>query len=463
VNQKYADLQSIDIRELIDKQRLSAFHYVTLFLCFLIVALDGFDTGAIGYIAPSLVQSWKISRETLGPVLSAALAGAGLGAMVAGPIADRIGRRAVLIGSVLIFGIWSLAAAHASSMGMLTLFRLLTGFGLGAAVPNAVTLMSEYAPNRIRGIVVNGMFMGFAAGLAAGGLLSAFMIPRFGWQSILLIGGVVPLALAIVLLLYLPESVKFLVARNRQPDSVRKILRRISLTEIPDGCLFTDEPAEDFNIKNRDPVRQLFTRRYILGTLMLWLSYFMCMAVYYLMTNWMPTIFKASGFTIHDSMIITSIFPIGGCFGIVFSGWLSDRFGSLFIISLFYSLMAVIVILIGLSLDYRMLLGCLIFILGILSGANASMAPLAAEFYPTGSRVTGVAWMLAIGRLGAVGGAFGGALLISSGWSLGLIFGFLSGPLVIAVFALKFLSNRSMTGRFGLQSNGPHFTQKTDA
>ncbi|MDR8763664.1 4-hydroxybenzoate transporter PcaK [Burkholderia multivorans] len=189
MKQATTDSRTVNVQDLIDSQRFSGFHWTILVLCFLVVALDGFDTGAMGFIAPSLVQDWKISRDTLGPVLSAALVGLGVGALMAGPIADRIGRKAVLIGSVFFFGVWSVAAARATSMEALTVFRLLTGLGLGAAVPNAVTLMSEYAPRRIRGFVVNAMFMGFAAGLAMGGVVAALLIPRFGWPSVLLAGG----------------------------------------------------------------------------------------------------------------------------------------------------------------------------------------------------------------------------------------------------------------------------------
>ncbi|HXZ10355.1 MAG TPA: MFS transporter, partial [Paraburkholderia sp.] len=190
----------VDVRAFIDSQRFTPFQWMILILCFLVVAADGFDTAAVGFIAPSLVQQWGVARASLGPVISAALVGLGIGALGAGPLADRIGRKTVLVLSVFFFGLWSLVASRATSIESLTLLRLFTGLGLGAAMPNAVTLMSEYAPARTRSVAVNAMFCGFSCGLALGGISSAWLIPHFGWPSVLIAGGVGPIILTILLL-----------------------------------------------------------------------------------------------------------------------------------------------------------------------------------------------------------------------------------------------------------------------
>jgi AAHS family 4-hydroxybenzoate transporter-like MFS transporter len=160
--------------------------------------------------------------------MSAALVGLGIGALAAGPCADRIGRKMVLVVSVFFFGMWSLAAARATSIESLTLLRFFTGLGLGAAMPNAVTLMSEYAPARIRAVAVNAMFCGFSCGLAVGGLTSAWLIPNFGWPSVLVAGGLGPLLLSMLLIVMLPESVQFLAVRKRADQRIRRILQRIA-------------------------------------------------------------------------------------------------------------------------------------------------------------------------------------------------------------------------------------------
>ncbi len=179
----------IDVQAFIDAQAVSAFQLRVLSLCFLIVAMDGFDTAAIGFIAPALAHDWQLSPAQLSPILGAALAGLALGAFAAGPLADRFGRKSVLLLSVLFFGGWSLASAYAGSVETLALLRFLTGLGLGGAMPNAITLTSEYCPRRHRALMVTAMFCGFTLGSALGGLLAARMVPALGWESVLLLGG----------------------------------------------------------------------------------------------------------------------------------------------------------------------------------------------------------------------------------------------------------------------------------
>src|SRR4029077_12108718 len=164
-------------------------------MCFMVVLLDGFDTAAIGFIAPSLIGEWNISKPALAPVLSAALFGLAFGALLAGPLSDRLGRRMLLISSVAVFGLACFSSAFSASLLQLTVLRFVTGLGLGAAMPNTVTLMSEYCPDGRRATLVNLMFCGFPLGAAFGGFLAAWMIPHFGWRSVLLFGGGAPILL----------------------------------------------------------------------------------------------------------------------------------------------------------------------------------------------------------------------------------------------------------------------------
>ena len=190
--------------------------------------MDGFDTAIIGFIASDLVQEWGVEKSALGPVMSAALVGLAVGALTAGPLADRIGRKKVLIMSIVVFGGFSLLTAFATSLNQLTLLRFLTGLGLGAAMPNAATLMSEYAPERRRALLVNLMFVGFPMGSSLGGFLSAWMIPHYGWQSVLVLGGVMPLLLAVALIFLLPESARYLVVKQQPAQRIAAILKRIA-------------------------------------------------------------------------------------------------------------------------------------------------------------------------------------------------------------------------------------------
>jgi len=181
----------IDVQEFLNAHRFSGFQWLIFALCFVIVLLDGFDTAAIGYIAPSLVTEWGLSKLALAPVLSAALFGLAGGALGAGPLADRFGRKVVLVYAVLLFGLACLGSSQAGDLTSLTVLRFVTGLGLGAAMPNAVTLMSEFCPDGKRATLTNAMFCGFPLGAAFGGFLAAWMIPLWGWRSVLLLGGIV--------------------------------------------------------------------------------------------------------------------------------------------------------------------------------------------------------------------------------------------------------------------------------
>ncbi|AOY90832.1 4-hydroxybenzoate transporter [Cupriavidus sp. USMAA2-4] len=425
----------VDVQAFIDGQRFSAYQWLILLLCFLIVAIDGFDTAAIGYIAPALVQDWGIDKATLGPVMSAALFGLAGGAIFAGPLADRVGRKAVLVLSVFFFGAWSLATAFAGSLESLTVMRFLTGLGLGAAMPNAVTLMSEFAPARRRAVLVNTMFCGFPLGSAAGGFVAGWMIPHYGWHSVLVLGGVVPLVLAVLLVLLLPESVRYMVMRGQPAGRIRRVLARLTGSVIDPALRFTlDEAAP----RAGSAVGTVLSRRYRLGSAMLWLTYFMGLVIFYLLTSWMPTLMKDAGFSIERAAFLTALFPLGGGVGTILAGWLMDRMNPNKVIAFTYALTGVLVYAVGRgSGGPLLLLGVLIFLAGTaMNGAQSSMPSLAAGFYPTRGRATGVAWMLGIGRFGGIAGALLGAELMRRHLSFDAIFTLLAVPALVAAVAL---------------------------
>src|SRR6266852_5301256 len=194
-------VRSIEVQTFLNEHPFSRFQWLIFALCFCIVLLDGFDTAAIGYIAPSLITEWGVERPALGPVLSAALFGLAFGALSAGPLGDRLGRKAVLIGSVLIFGVACLASAFSGSLTQLVIWRFVTGLGLGAAMPNAVTLMSEYCPDGRRATLTNGRFSGFPTSPAFNWFLADCITPRFVWRGVFRLDGIVPLHLALLLFL----------------------------------------------------------------------------------------------------------------------------------------------------------------------------------------------------------------------------------------------------------------------
>ncbi|MEK7319441.1 MAG: aromatic acid/H+ symport family MFS transporter [Pseudomonadota bacterium] len=426
---------TLDVQSLIDSQRFSAYQWLILVLCFLIVAVDGFDTAAMGYVAPALVQDWGIEKSSLGPVMSAALFGLAFGAIFAGPMADRVGRKKVLVLSVFFFGACSLATAFAPTIWWLTVLRFLTGLGLGAAMPNAVTLMSEYAPARRRAVLVNTMFCGFPLGSAAGGFFAAAIIPQFGWHSVLVFGGVVPLVLAVVLVTTLPESVRYMVVRQYPADQIRQVLARVTGARMDGASAFTISEAAP---ASSSAIGTVLAPRYRLGSTMLWLTYFMGLVIFYLLTSWMPTLMKDAGFSLQRASFLTALFPLGGGIGTIAAGWFMDRFNPNKVIAITYALTGVLIYAVGqVASRDQVVLGVLIFLAGTaMNGAQSSMPSLAAAFYPTQGRATGVAWMLGIGRFGGITGALLGAELLRLHLGFDVIFTLLAIPAFAATAAL---------------------------
>ncbi len=238
--------------------------------------------------------------------MSAALFGLVFGAIFAGPVADHVGRKKLLVGSVAFFGICSLAAAFAATLDLRAVLRFLTGLGLGAAMPNAVTLISEFMPERHRSVLVNAMFCGFPLGAAGGGFLAGWAIPHFGWHSVLVIGGGLPVLLAVALIVLLPESVRFMVLHNYPVAQIRKVMARVVKTPL--------SSIETFTVRENAPIQRsgvgtVLSSRYRVGSLTLWIAYFMGLLIFFLLTSWMLLLMKGAGLNLQRASFLTDRFP----------------------------------------------------------------------------------------------------------------------------------------------------------
>nr|WP_282601065.1 aromatic acid/H+ symport family MFS transporter [Pantoea ananatis] len=410
-------------------------------LCFIVVALDGMDIAIMGFIAPSLKASWNVTNHQLGVVISAALIGLALGAMIAGPLADRFGRRLMIIFSVLFFGLWTLVTAFSHSIEQMILFRFLTGLGLGAAMPNVSTLVAEYAPERRRSFIITVVFCGFTFGAASGGFAASWLLPRYEWHSVLLLGGILPLLVLPVLIRQLPESVRFLISRGAPAERIRTILERMIPGSTNPHSQFQSSEA-DATQPDKNAIATVISPRYRTGSLMLWGGYFMGLFLVYLIGSWLPSLVSKQGMTVTQAAIITAMYQAGGTLGSLFAGWLMDRFNANLALAVIYFCGGIAIVALGFSPAQVTVMSSIAFCSGFcFNGANTGMNALSASYYPTHARATGSSWMHGVGRIGAILSAFVGAEMLSLGWSFNLIFLLLAIPSVLTT-AMLVIKNR---------------------
>ncbi|HLZ03156.1 MAG TPA: MFS transporter [Bradyrhizobium sp.] len=410
---------AIDLVDFIDRQPVGGFQIRLLLACAAVLFLDGFDTQAIGYVAPALAREWHLTKGALGPVFSAGLFGLMIGALVFGPLADRVGRKKIVIFSTAAFGAGALATAFAQDATSLLLIRFLTGLGLGGAMPNTVALTSEYNPQRRRATMVMIMFCGFSIGAALGGLLAAGLIPRFGWRSVFVVGGIAPLVLLPILVVGLPESVRFLASVGQAPERVAQLLKRISPhTVLAPDARFAVHEAHLAGI----PVVHLFREGRSAVTLLLWVVFFMSLLDIYFLANWLPTVLHDLGASVSEAALIGSMLQVGGVIGTFALGSVIDRFSFRALALVYFGAMFAVGA-IGQFGQSAVLVSIAIFAAGFcVVGGQIAANALAAGFYPTSVRASGVGWALGIGRVGSIIGPLVGGMLLAAKWSTAAVF-----------------------------------------
>ncbi|MFC5474579.1 MFS transporter [Paraherbaspirillum soli] len=432
---------AIDIPALIDRSRIGGFQIVMLMLCGICLVIDGFDVQAMGYVAPAIIHDWGIAKANLGPVFGAGLFGMLVGSLTLSMLADRIGRRPVLIGATWFFAACMLLTPMAGSVGQLEILRFITGLGLGAIMPNAMALAGEYSPLRKRVTLMMLVSCGFTLGAVLGGLLSAALIPRFGWQSVFLVGGAVPLVIGLLMLFWLPESMQFLVLRGKKLEQVGRWLRRIDPNVAVDG-------GTRYIVREKAgkgaPVMQLFRDGRAKVTLLLWVINFMNLVNLYFLSNWLPTIAKDAGLSTASAVLAGTTLQIGGTFGTLIMGQLIDRSSFRRVLIPVFLIAAVSVALIGRPEVSLVFLFASILVAGFcIVGGQPAVNAMAGTYYPTTLRSTGIGWSLGVGRIGSIVGPVLGGELIRLNWPNSTIFIVLAVPALVSALMLVLMGSAS--------------------
>jgi AAHS family 4-hydroxybenzoate transporter-like MFS transporter len=423
----------LDVGVLIETRPIGAPQWTVIGLCAFVAMLDGLDLQSIGLAAPAMSAMLQIAPQAFGVVFSAALAGLALGAFLLGPVADRVGRKRVLVGATFCFGVSTLATGAAANLPELLTCRFLTGFGLGGAMPSFISLGSEYVPKARRAAVVSLLWAGFPLGGVAGGLLGSWIIPAYGWQSIFLVGGVLPILLSMILAMALPESVSFLVAAGKSRDRIRRTLRRI----FPD---LTTEGETRFGLAReiapRTTVLELFRSGRAAGTLLLWTSFFFAFMILVTNSSWSPILLRRTGVAAEQSALALALFNFGSLFGSAAAGMLLGRFGILRVLPPTLTLGAFAYAMIGWSAPSFAAVMMAQGVFGLLLGcASSGLIALSAIYYPVAIRSTGVGSATGIGRLGSFVGPLSVGQMVGAQWDVPTIFAALGGSVLIGAVA----------------------------
>lgn len=426
-----ADL--IDLTAFIDGRPLGAFQIRLMLMIGVVVLMDGFDLQAMGFVAPALAAAWRISPDALGPIFGAALIGMLAGSILLSPLADRIGRRPVLVASTGFFGAAMLLTAAVQTIPELVALRFLTGFGVGGVMGNAIALASEFSPRRLRASLLMWISCGFTGGAILGAVLSAVLAPLAGWRSVFLAGGVLPILTAAAMFRLLPESLAFSLLRAGADARTLVWVRRMA----PDAALGADvrfvRPA---NPADRSSITALFTHGRWLATGLLWLVSFCNLLDLFFLSNWLPLLTVRAGYAHSTAVLIGATLQAGGLMGAAFLGPLIDRAGFFRVLLTAFLVAIPAIAAVGqaaapLPFVMAVVLASGVCILGAQPGVNA----LAASLYPTEARATGVGWCLGIGRAGSILGPFVAAWFIRLHVSNAQLFMAAAAPALVAAFA----------------------------
>ena len=430
------DANTINVNRLIDDGPVRPFQVFAIALCALVAFLDGADTQSIAVAAPIIADNLKLTRAALGPLFSAALLGAAIGALTFGPLGDRFGRKRILALATVIFGVFTIATALATSYASLLAVRFAAGIGLGGATPCFLALASDLSPARRRAMVASLIWAAFPLGGTAGGFANSYILTNFGWQAIFWVGGVLPLAVAAALLIWLPELLQFLITRGQDPARVAAIVRRIDPTLPVNARFISDEERIE-----GAPLKRLFADGRTSQTILLWVPFFMAFGTLALTVVWTPLLLRDNGIAPAQASIAIGVHFLGALIGMGSAGRLMERFGVAPVLCPALFLGAVTTATLGYAATSMTSISTALFLIGLFVGMGASGSiALAALIYPTAIRSSGIGWAMGLGRFGQVLAPLLASAFIAMNWSnLQLFFAVGLAPALggLAILALR--------------------------
>lgn len=426
------------ITDRIRTNEMTPFQITAVGICIVINFLDGFDVIAIAFAAPEIARDWALEPAALGVVFSSGLAGMVLGALFLSPLADRFGRRALILMCLVVISGGMLASAAADGVNYLVAMRLLTGLGVGGMLASLTTMVAEYSSDRRRKLAISVLQSGYPVGGIIAGLSSAYLFGEFGWRSIFVVGGLLSMAMIPLVYLRLPESLDFLVSQ-RAPNTLSRINAMLTRMKQPS---VTELPPIDSKVVHKTSVAEIFSADFRGRTFAIWISYIMVMSAWYFVLNWTPKILVDTGLSrdagISGGMLIT----VGAVLGGLAIGWLSS-FIQVSRLSAGFMLLSVVAMVVFGRLEVNLTVMLVVaFLVGFfLAASMISLYAILPDLYPARVRNTGAGWALGIGRLGAVIGPYVAGVLIGAGWERPSYYFALALPLLVSAVAVLWLGS----------------------
>jgi AAHS family 4-hydroxybenzoate transporter-like MFS transporter len=437
----------IEVNEVIERQQLGPFQIMLGALLLLAMFVDGFEAQAPGFAAPAIIKDWGIPRAAMGLVFGAGNLGLMLGAVLLGILGDRFGRKRTIVVGCLVLAAFSFLTVYATDLATLRLLRIGSGIGVGGVLPSVIALGTEFSPRRIQATIIWTLLIGYQFGASSGALISTFLFLHYGWHVMFLIGGILPIVTALLVLAFLPESVRFLALDPSARDRMASVLARIEPGLHPSSdtrLIIHEEKSSGFRIVH------LFTDGRAGFTLLLWAVYVSnLMALQFLLT-WLPTVLESPTVPRGVAALATVLVPAGGMVG----GLILSRFldkGSIRPVAVAFALGVPLVALIGSAGGSTALLMLATFGAGCaVIGGQTNLHAAAGRFYPTFIRANGIGWANGVGRIGSILGPVIGGVLIGLDLPTSQLFLFAAVPplsAAITCFALARLQSHKSAGR----------------
>lgn len=440
------DKAAVDVGQIIEQQKLSRFLIRLVCLSWIITFFDGFDMNVISYAAPYLATSYHLDRVMVGNIFSIGLVGTMIGGFLFGYLGDRIGRRPAIILATASFGVLTLGFALAASYGALLALRLITGIAIGGMLPLSWALNIEFAPRRYRSTVVTLVMIGYSLGTAMGGPASLWLIPKFGWQAVFIFGGLASILAAVALVVFLPESIRFLASKGKRPDTITRILRQLApLTQIPAGARF--EVVDEANRSTSFKFSALFLGELRLITPLLWIAYIFSSMTTFFLATWTPLVFEAVGFTRATAAMAGTVNTLCGALGGLLLMRFTDIKGPIAITAM-PALAIPLLLVTGLGdLGDAGFLAANALVALFVIGGHLGLHSIAGIFYPSAYRGNGAGWATSVAKIGSIAGPWLAGLILSTHLPVRNIFAIVAVCPAIFVVCIFIIGRESVGAR----------------